>query len=129
MVRKILVKLLIVALLATGLTLSAFVVPSLTKTVQGKPVYEVLSPLAEAEPVPLRGISPRVETLKGKVIGLAANTKPGADLMIDVVEELLKKRFPTGTFRRYEKRFGGVPRADFLRWARRVDVVILSRAD
>ena len=32
--------------------------------------YEVLSPWAEVDPIPLRGISPRIKTLAGKKIGL-----------------------------------------------------------
>ena len=40
--------------------------------------YEVLSPWAEADPIPFRGISPRLGTLEGKKIGLLANSKRAA---------------------------------------------------
>jgi len=35
--------------------------------------YEVLNPWADLDPVPLRGISPRVTDLAGKTIGLFRN--------------------------------------------------------
>ena len=41
-------------------------------------VYEVLSPWAEADPVPLSGISPRLEDMTGKKIGLFCNSKRAA---------------------------------------------------
>jgi hypothetical protein len=58
-------------------------------------VYEVLSPWAEADPVPFRGISPRVPDLAGKKIGLLCNNKRAAPLILKVAEKLLKEKFPT----------------------------------
>ena len=43
--------------------------------------YEVLSPWAEVDPVPPRGLSPRLDTLAGKKIGLFVNTKRAAKPM------------------------------------------------
>jgi len=53
--------------------------------------YEVLNPWAEADPVPLRGISPRVKSLDGKTIGLLENLKPAARSILTVLEEKLKR--------------------------------------
>lgn len=56
--------------------------------------YEVLSPWAEVDPIPVRGISPRVNTLEGKKIGLYTNVKRAAKPIQAVVEKRLKERFP-----------------------------------
>lgn len=56
--------------------------------------YEVLSPWAEVDPIPLRGISPRVDTLAGKKIGIFANFKRAAMPIAQEVEKRLKERFP-----------------------------------
>jgi hypothetical protein len=63
--------------------------------------YEVLSPWAEADPIPFRGISPRVESLAGKKIGLFRNSKRAALPLMNVIEERLKKKFPTAEFTRF----------------------------
>ncbi len=60
--------------------------------------YEVLNPWAEADPIPLRGISPRVTELKDKTIGLLFSTKRAARPILTVVQEKLKERFPTLKF-------------------------------
>jgi hypothetical protein len=57
--------------------------------------YEVLSPWAEADPKPLKGLAPRVTDLAGKKIGLLSNNKRAAPLILSVAERILKERFPT----------------------------------
>ncbi|MFC1532909.1 hypothetical protein ACFL7M_06050 [Thermodesulfobacteriota bacterium] len=57
--------------------------------------YEVLSPWADIDPVSVRGISPRLDDLSGKKIGLFASSKPVSKLILDAVEDELKERFPT----------------------------------
>ena len=57
-------------------------------------LYEVLSPWAEADPIPLQGLSPRVDKLDGKKIGLLCNNKRAAPLILDITEKLLKKNSP-----------------------------------
>jgi len=37
--------------------------------------FEVLSPWADVDPIPLRGISPRLSSLAGKKIGIFVNPK------------------------------------------------------
>jgi len=58
--------------------------------------YEVLSPWAEADPIPLRGLTAlRLTDLAGKKIGLFASSKPVSQRILSVVEKKLKERFPT----------------------------------
>ena len=56
--------------------------------------YEVLSPWAEVDPIPLRGISPRVDTLAGKKIGLFANFKRASRPILASVEKRLRSMYP-----------------------------------
>ena len=60
--------------------------------------YKVLSPWAEADPIPFKGISPRVDTLEGKTIGLFQNSKRAALPLMNVLEKRLKDKFPTAKF-------------------------------
>jgi len=57
--------------------------------------YEVLSPWAEVDPVPPRGLSPRLGSLDGKKIGLFVNTKRAAKPMAAAIAKRLKEKFPT----------------------------------
>ena len=57
--------------------------------------YDVLSPWAEADPVPYRGLTPRLADLVGKKIGLLSNGKRAARPILMVVEKRIKERFPT----------------------------------
>ena len=57
--------------------------------------YEVLSPWAEADPIPLKGLAPRIGDLAGKKIGLLCNSKRAAPLILNATERILKERFPT----------------------------------
>ena len=60
--------------------------------------YEVLSPWAEADPVPYRAISTRISDPAGKKIGIFCNTKRVAEPTLKVIEGRLKKKFPTAAF-------------------------------
>src|SRR5207253_9809052 len=55
--------------------------------------YEVLSPWAEVDPVPQKGISPRLPELSGRRIGLFHNNKVAARPNLDAVEAELRSRF------------------------------------
>lgn len=66
--------------------------------------YEVFSPWAEVDPVPVRGISPRIPDLTGKKIGLfdQDHSKTGRKYkVLSVVGQKLKERFPTAEFSWY----------------------------
>ena len=55
--------------------------------------YDVLSPWAETDPIPLQGINPRVPDLRGKRVGLYANYKRAAAPIQDAVEAELRTRY------------------------------------
>jgi hypothetical protein len=57
--------------------------------------YEVLSPWAEADPIPLKGLSPRLKDLEGKKIGLLCNNKRAAPLILNAAERIIKERYPS----------------------------------
>jgi hypothetical protein len=60
--------------------------------------YKVLSPWADADPVPLRGLSPRLDNLNGKKIGLFHHTKPAGVPILAAVERRLKAQYPAASF-------------------------------
>lgn len=96
--------------------------------------YEVMSPWADADPIPLRGIAPRLNTLDGKRIGLFTNDKVAAPLIQNAVERRLKERFPSAIFPRFFRtvnlEVNETPgKNDFEKWVREVDAVILTVAD
>jgi hypothetical protein len=78
------------------------------KTANTNGQYEVLSPWAEADPVPLKSLSPRLADLAGKKIGLFTIVyKHASARVIGVIERRLKERFPTVEFSRYDRTRGG----------------------
>jgi hypothetical protein len=97
-------------------------------------VYEVLSPWAEVDPVPLKGISPRLADLRGKRIGLCHNDKIAAQPILDVVEAELHRRFDGLSVQRFGRQvsneIAATPdRARYEQWVREVDAVILAVGD
>lgn len=56
--------------------------------------YEVLSPWADVDPMPFRGISPRIPTLAEKKIGIFRNFKRAARPMAESIEKRLKTMYP-----------------------------------
>ena len=97
--------------------------------------YEVLSPWAEADPIPLRGISPRVESLAGKKIGLFRNSKRAAAPLMNVIERRLKEKFPTAEFTEFanlrpnEMIIEQDVKTEFEDWLKGVDAVIATFGD
>jgi hypothetical protein len=97
--------------------------------------YEVLSPWAEADPVPLKGLSSRLDKLDGRKIGLLCNSKRAAPLILDVTEKLIKEKFPTATVSRFDGRSFSVSslekdrEGEFNDWIKGVDAVIASVGD
>ena len=96
--------------------------------------YEVLSPWAEADPVPLRGISPRLTGLNNKTIGLFDSGEVAASPIQTVVEKKLKERFLTVKISQFiiDHSFAlkePKEKARFEEWVKGVDAVILAVGD
>jgi hypothetical protein len=107
--------------------------------------YEVLNPWAEVDPIPLKGIAPRVADLTGKTVGLFAITyKRASQPILNVVEEKLKERFSALKFSWFLHPFnlvvadmdhaGGMTvtpevKAQFEEWVKGVDVVAAAVGD
>ena len=97
--------------------------------------YEVMSPWAEADPIPLKGIAPRVKDLSGKRIGMFRNSKRAARPLLAVVEANLKNRFPGCEIKPYAfMPNAGVTEtpewtAKFEVWLNGVDAVVLAYGD
>jgi hypothetical protein len=97
--------------------------------------YEVLSPWAEADAVPARGIMPRLDTLDGRKVGLFANGKRAAVPSLTALERELKARFPKVDISWYRCTVFNTPevltegKAKFEEWARQQDAVALSVGD
>ena len=97
--------------------------------------YEVLSPWAEADPIPLKGLAPRLDNLDGKKIGLLCNNKRASPLILEVTEKLLKQKFPTVTISRFLGRSFSVSslekdrEGEFNDWIKGVDAVVAAVGD
>lgn len=93
-------------------------------------LYEALSPWADVDPVPLRGISPRLDSLAGKKIGLFANFKRAAIPIITEVEKRLKERYPDIETSLFHSTLPNVNEIEtvnkekFTAWAKGVDAVV-----
>jgi hypothetical protein len=98
--------------------------------------YEVLSPWAEADPRPLKGLTtPRLTDLAGKKIGLLCNSKRAALPILNVVERELKKRFSPLEVIWYRAQSHSVMQSEpqnkkkFEEWIKGVNAVILAVGD
>jgi hypothetical protein len=61
---------------------------------ENQTLYEALSPWADVDPILMRGISPRLDSLAGKKIGLYVNTKRAAMPIAKSVDKRLKEMYP-----------------------------------
>ena len=97
--------------------------------------YAVLSPWADADPIPLKGLGARINSLAGKKIGLFYNIKRAAEPILKVVEKNLKAKFPTVEIRLYPSKLmdlmevDGPKKADFAQWLNGVDAVVGAVGD
>jgi len=97
--------------------------------------YEVLSPWAEVDPIPVRGISPRVNTLEGKKIGLFANFKRAARPIQAEIEKRLKEKYADCEVSLFDSRLPNVTETEtvnkekFTAWAKEMDAVIAAVGD
>ena len=98
--------------------------------------YEVLSPWAEVDPIPLRGlVAARVDSLAGKKIGIFANYKRAALPIAKSLEKRLNTMFPDSETSIYHSTQWNVTesktenRDRFKAWVTGVDAVILDVGD
>ncbi|NLD38570.1 MAG: hypothetical protein GX654_17050 [Desulfatiglans sp.] len=97
--------------------------------------YEALSPWADVDPIPMRGISPRLDSLKGKKIGLYVNTKRAAMPMAKSVDKRLKEMYPdiqTTIFQSTEPNVNEIEtknKEKFTAWVNDIDAAILLVGD
>jgi len=97
--------------------------------------YEVLNPWADADPIPVRGISPRIQTLAGKKIGLFANFKRAARPIAASLQKRLATIYPGIQTAIFDSRLPNVTetetknRDNFVAWVKGVDAVILAVGD
>lgn len=98
-------------------------------------LYDVLNPWAEADPIPLRGLTARLKDLKGTTIGLHADNKPAAAPILKVVEKRLRELYPTAKFAWFYDRLinevtdNPETRDRFIDWVKGVDAVVTAVGD
>ena len=64
---------------------------------------DVMNPRGEVPPPPALGLSPRVSDLSSKKLVLVDNGKFGANNFLEVLAEMLKKRYPQASIVMYPK--------------------------
>jgi hypothetical protein len=100
-----------------------------------EPQFKVLNPWAEVDPITPRGISPRLNSLAGKKIGLFVNFKRASRPIAASVERRLKAMYPDCQTSLFDSRGANVVetetknRENFIAWAKGVDAVILAVGD
>lgn len=123
-------------LIMTAIAILVVSVPSKAPLAKEAPQqYEVLSPWADADPVPARGLSPRLDTLSGKKIGLFANFKRASVPIANAIEKRLKERYPNIQTSLFHSTLPNVTETEtvnkekFIAWIKSVDGVIGTVAD
>jgi hypothetical protein len=97
--------------------------------------YEVLNPWAEADPVPLKGLAPRLTNLANKKIGLLRNSKRAGEPILKAASRKLKEKYPDIEFTWFRGTTFSVSEleknrlSDFDEWLRGVDAVLAAAAD
>jgi hypothetical protein len=97
--------------------------------------FAVLSPWADADPVPLKGLAPRLDNLVGKKIGLLQNGKRAGGPILKVAARLLQEKYPDITFTSFKGKLFSVTAQEpervpeFDAWIKGVDAVLAAVAD
>jgi hypothetical protein len=84
-------------LLAAALVFCGF---STAKPANEKVTLELLNPMGVIEPEPYLALRPRLADYSGKKIALVHNIKPGVPQLFDILEEMLKQKYPGVTIQR-----------------------------
>jgi hypothetical protein len=100
------------------------------------PLYEVISPWAEADPVPPRGLTAaRPPDMDSKTIGLFHIWKRASKPILEVLERELKKRFPAARFIWYTESRMNTPEIEsenikkYEAWLKGLDAVLFAYGD
>ena len=97
--------------------------------------FEVLSPWADADPIPLRGISPRIDSLAEKKIGLFVNPKRAALPIAESIQRRLVDTYPDAEIIMYRSYGANVNEIEtenkekFTAWAKSLDAAIAVVGD
>jgi hypothetical protein len=97
--------------------------------------YEVLSPWGDTDPKPIKGISPRLDNLSGKKIGLFANYKRAAVPIAESLQKRLRSMYPDSQITIYHSNQWNVTEIEtenrelFKKWVEGSDAVILMVGD
>ena len=86
-------------LLAAALVFCGFS-PANPKPANQKVTLELLNPMGVIEPEPYLALRPRLADYSGKKIALVHNIKPGVPQLFDILEEMLKQKYPGVTIQR-----------------------------
>ena len=92
-------------ILAVSLLLTAGLFFYGSSTAKPKPAtqkvtLELLNPMGVIEPEPYMALRPRLSDYSGKKIALVHNIKPGVPQLFDILEEMLKQKYPGVTIQR-----------------------------
>jgi hypothetical protein len=97
--------------------------------------FVVLSPWADVDPIPVRGISPRIPNLSGKKIGIFVNPKRAAMPIGQSIERRLKAMYPDVQTTIYHSVGANVNEIEtknkekFTEWAKGLDAAIAVVGD
>jgi hypothetical protein len=97
--------------------------------------FAVLSPWADVDPIPLRGISPRIQSLAGKKIGVFVNPKRAAMPIAESIIRRLGTMYPdvqTIVFHSTEANVNEIETKNkerFTAWAKGLDAAIAVVGD
>ncbi|MDM7994758.1 MAG: hypothetical protein QUT30_03625 [Acidobacteriota bacterium] len=97
--------------------------------------FEVLSPWADVDPIPLRGISPRLPSLAGKKIGIFVNPKRAAMPIAESIIARLGSMYPDAQTVIYHSVGANVNEIEtdnkekFTAWAKGIDAAIAVVGD
>jgi hypothetical protein len=82
------------SLLTAGLIIACLGLPVLASAKEAVQQWELVNPAGVIKVTPIE-MAARINTLEGKTIGLKWNMKPGGNIFLDRVAELLKEKFPS----------------------------------
>ena len=96
----------------------------------GKVGLELMNPMGVIDPPPMLGINPRIKTLEGKTIAMIHNNKAGAKEFLLAAEELLKAKYPTTKFTRFDTTINLADKPEkYAEMAKSCDAFILGSGD